>query len=105
MEIIKNDYKLTPEEKWEQATLANNFIFYKVMRNHQDACKQLLEMLLEIKIESIEMKQEETIALDYDSKGIRLDVFVKDANRMFDVELLSMPARNFRKFIIGNDNR
>ena len=87
MEIIKNEHKLTPEEKWEQATLANNFIFYKVMRNHQDACKQLLEMLLGIKIESMEMKQEETIALDYDSKGIRLDVFVKDANRMFDIEL------------------
>ena len=87
MEIIKEEHKLTPEEKWEQATLANNFIFYKVMRNHQDACKQLLEMLLGIKIESMEMKQEETIALDYDSKGIRLDVFVKDTGRMFDVEL------------------
>ena len=88
MEIIKNyEHKLTPEEKWEQATLANNFIFYKVMRQHQDACKQLLEMLLGIKIESMEMKQEETIALDYDSKGIRLDVFVKDTGRMFDVEL------------------
>ena len=23
--------QLTPEEKWEQATLSNNFIFYKVM--------------------------------------------------------------------------
>ena len=44
-------------------------------------------MLLGIKIESMEMKQEETIALDYDSKGIRLDVFVKDTGRMFDVEL------------------
>ena len=27
---------LTPEEKWEKATIANNFIFYKVMRNHPD---------------------------------------------------------------------
>ena len=88
METMTTNYpSLTPEEKWEQATLANNFIFYKVMRQHQDACKQLLEMLLGIKIESIEMKQEETIALDYDSKGIRLDVFVKDTGRMFDVEL------------------
>ena len=88
METVTTNYlSLTPEEKWEQATLANNFIFYKVMRQHQDACKQLLEMLLGIKIESMEMKQEETIALDYDSKGIRLDVFVKDTGRMFDVEL------------------
>ena len=33
------------------------------------------------------MSSEETIALDFDSKGIRLDVFVKDTDRMFDVEL------------------
>ena len=64
MEIINNyEHKLTPEENWSQATLANNFIFYKVMRQHQDACKQLLEMLLGIKIDSMEMKQEVTIAL------------------------------------------
>ena len=69
--MINNNHKLTPEEKWEQATLANNFIFYKVMRHHQDACKRLLEMLLNIKIESISMSTEETIALDFDSRGTR----------------------------------
>lgn len=84
---MRNENQLTLEQKWEQATLANNFIFYKVMRNHQGACKHLLEMLLGIRIESMEMRAEETIALDYDSKGIRLDVFVKDSDRMFDVEL------------------
>ena len=84
---MQNEIELTPEQKWEQATLANNFIFYKVMRHHQDACKYLLEILLGIKIDSITMNTEETIALDFDSKGIRLDVFVKDRNRMFDVEL------------------
>ena len=30
MEIIKNyEHKLTPEEKWEQATLANNMSSFK----------------------------------------------------------------------------
>ena len=71
----KND-ELNLENKWKNATIANNFIFYKVMRHHQDACKRLLEMLLQIKIESITMNTEETIALDFDSKSIRLDVFV-----------------------------
>lgn len=89
--------KLTPEQKWEQATLANNFIFYKVMRHHQDACKRLLEMLLNIKIESISMNTEETIALDFDSKGIRLDVFVKDEKRMFDVELQVANTQELRE--------
>ena len=81
------DRPLTPEEKWERATLANNFIFYKVMRHHPDACKHLIEMLLDIKIESMEMHNEEVIDLDHDSKGIRLDVFVKDINKMYDIEI------------------
>ncbi|MDY6031109.1 MAG: Rpn family recombination-promoting nuclease/putative transposase [Treponemataceae bacterium] len=78
---------LTPEEKWERATLANNFIFYKVMRHHPDACKHLLEMLLNIKIENMEISNEEVIDVDYDAKAIRLDVFVKDTNQMFDIEI------------------
>ena len=75
------------EEKWEKATLANNFIFYKVMRHHLDACKHLIEMLLKIEIEKMEMHNEEVIEIDFDSKGIRLDVFVKDKNKMYDIEL------------------
>ncbi len=83
----EQDRPLTPEEKWERATLANNFIFYKVMRHHPDACKHLIEMLLNIEIEHMEMHNEEVIDLDHDSKGIRLDVFVKDINKMYDIEI------------------
>lgn len=83
----EQDRPLTPEEKWERATLANNFIFYKVMRHHPDACKHLIEILLNIEIESMEMHNEEVIDLDHDSKGIRLDVFVKDINKMYDIEI------------------
>ena len=79
--------KLSAEEKWESATLANNFIFYKVMRHHQDACKRLIELLLDIKIDKIEMSNEESIEVDYDSKGIRLDVFVKGTDKIYDIEL------------------
>ena len=79
--------QLSAEEKWEKATLANNFIFYKVMRHHQDACKRLIEMLLGIRIEKMEMSNEEAIEVDYDSKGIRLDVFVKDTKKIYDIEL------------------
>jgi predicted transposase/invertase (TIGR01784 family) len=57
------------------------------MRHHPDACKHLLEMLLKVKIEQMEMHNEEVIELDRDAKGIRLDVFVKDSKKMYDVEL------------------
>ncbi len=79
--------KLSPKQKWEQATIANNFIFYKVMRNNPDVCKQLLEILLEIKIDHIVMHQEETIETDYEKKGIRLDVYAKGSDKSFNLEM------------------
>ena len=79
--------QLTPEEKWEKATIANNFIFYKVMRNHPDVCKELLEILLEMEIDHIEMHGEEIIETDFDSKSIRLDVYAKDNKQAFNIEM------------------
>ena len=79
--------ELTPEEKWEQATIANNFIFYKVMRDNPDVCKQLLEILLEIEIDRIEMNTQEVIDIDCQSKGVRLDVYAKNATQAFDIEV------------------
>ena len=81
--------KQTLEEKWQNATLANNFIFYKIMRNNPDVCKELLEILLEFKIERIEMSQEEEINIDFDSKGVRLDVYAKDADglKVYNIEV------------------
>lgn len=83
--------KQTLEEKWQNATIAHNFIFYKVMRNNPDVCKELLEILLEFKIERIEMSQEEEINIDFDSKGIRMDVYAKDADgqKVYNIELQS----------------
>ena len=58
--MIQNDSEfLTPEEKWKNATIANNFIFYKVMHNNPDVCKEPLEILLRIKIDHITMHTEE----------------------------------------------
>ena len=78
---------LTPEEEWEQATIANNFIFYKVMHDNPDVCKRLLEILLEIEIDRIDMNTQEVIDIDWQSKGIRLDVYAKNSAQAFDIEV------------------
>ena len=78
---------LTPEEKWERATIANNFIFYKVMHNNPEICKELLEILLEMKLDRIEMRQEEEVEIDYGKKGIRMDVYAYGADKAFNIEL------------------
>jgi predicted transposase/invertase (TIGR01784 family) len=84
---MTNEEKLTPEQKWERATLANNFIFYKVMRNNPDVCKELLETLLEMELDRIEIHGEETIETDYGSKVIRLDVYAKNESQAFNLEM------------------
>lgn len=84
---MQDNTNLTPAEKWENATIANNFIFYKVMHNNPDICKRLLEILLEIEIERIEMEQEKQIEVDYGIKGIRLDVYAKNATQAFNIEM------------------
>ena len=80
-------YEVSLDEKWKNATIANNFIFYKVMHNNPDVCKELLEILLEIKIDKIEMKQEETIEIDYGKKGVRLDVYAIGSKSAYNIEI------------------
>ena len=95
---INYETQLTPEQKWEQATIANNFIFYKVMRHNPDVCMELLEILLEMEIDHIEMRGEETVEIDFGSKGIRLDVYAKNSTQAFNLEMqaadtLELPER------------
>ena len=76
-------------KEWEEASLSNNFIFCKVMSENLDICKEFLEMLLNIQIESISLAQpEKTLDVDFFAKGIRLDVFVKDeTDCSYDIEM------------------
>ena len=79
--------ELTLAEQWEKMTIANNFIFYYVMRNNPDICKEVIERLLQIEIDHIEMAQEETVNVDLESKSIRMDVYVKNSTQAFDLEI------------------
>lgn len=75
--------------KWDSLTIKDNFIFGKAMEVNSDWCRRLIEHILDIKIESISYpEREKTIETRLDSKGIRLDVYVKDdRNRSFDIEI------------------
>lgn len=82
--------KGTVESKWANATIQDNFIFSKTMELYPGLCRQLLELILDIKIKEISYpEREKTIETRIDGKGIRLDVFVeeKGTNRSFDVEM------------------
>ena len=81
----------------EELTFADDFMFGRVMQN-PEICKGLLERLLEIKIDKIEYPTlQKTISPHYESKGVRLDVYVQDSNRVFDIEIQNYIDENLPK--------
>ena len=74
-------------KKFEDLTFSDHFIFEKVLQN-KEICIELLERLLHITIDHIEYPEiEKTISPYYESKGIRLDVYLKNSDKIFDIEL------------------
>ena len=81
----------------EELTFTDDFMFGRVMQN-PEICKGFLERLLEIKIDKIEYPTlQKTISPHYKSKGIRLDVYVEDSNRVFDIEIQNVLDENLPK--------
>ena len=76
------------QPKWEDLTLKDGFIFAQVMKNPR-LCQTLIEKLLGLSnIEKIEyIEAEKSIDLRPDSKGIRLDVYIKDSDAIFNIEM------------------
>ena len=80
---------------FEELTLADHFIFYKVMQD-LELCRRLLEIILGVEIERIEYPEgEKTIEVKNDAKGIRLDIYVKDEKAtVYSVEMQAAHKTN-----------
>lgn len=79
----------------ESLTLADRFLFFKVMQDGE-LCKRLLEIILGVEIERIEyLEGEKTIEVFRGAKGIRLDIYVKDGrSTVYNVEMQAVHASN-----------
>ena len=81
----------------EELTFTDDYMFGRVMQN-PEICKGLLERLLEIKIEKVEYPTlQKSISQYYETKGIRLDVYVKDSDKVFDIEIQNNPQIDLPK--------
>ena len=71
----------------DELSFTDDFMFGTVMKN-KVICKGVLERLLHIKVGKIDYPSlQKTIAPFYKSKGIRLDVYVSEPQRIFDIEI------------------
>ena len=85
MEQIENKiYRIKPVE---ELRFTDDFMFCRVMQS-PDLCKGVIERLLGIKVEKIEYPElQKEIRPYYSAHGVRLDVYVKDSDRIFDIEM------------------
>lgn len=75
-------------KKYEDLTITDDFMFGKVM-HHPERCRKLLEIILDVRIrEVVFLDEQDSMNPDYDARGIRLDVYLEDAeNTVYNVEM------------------
>ena len=72
---------------WEELTIRDDYMFKLVMRKKR-ICKTMIEKLLRIHVGDIRyIDEEKTVKPKYESKGVRLDVYVAGSGEVFEIEM------------------
>lgn len=94
----KSCYTYCRRVPFEELTLADDFLFCKVMQNEK-LCKELLEIILHVKIEKIVYTETQKV-LDntIDEKSVRMDVYVEDdKHTVYDIEMQTSDTKELPK--------
>ena len=77
------------KKPYNELTFTDDFMFCRVLRNNEDLCKRLVELLLDVKVDRIVLRDSQhSIERDSDSRGVRFDVYLKDEDgTVFDLEM------------------
>lgn len=89
MRLRDLELTLPPELRWENLTLANDFLFGKVMHDPELCTEMIRRILPEMDIGHIEFTQPQKSAkYSLDTRGVRFDVFAQsDSRKLFDCEV------------------
>ena len=81
----------------EDLTFTDDGMFQAVL-HEPDICAELVERLLHVSVHHVEYpKIEKQIAPYFTTKGVRLDVYLKDNDKIIDVEMQSYPQEALGK--------
>ena len=86
-------------KEYNKLDFTDDFMFCMILENNLELCKELLELILDIKIKKVELaNSQKRIDLTYDGKGIRLDVYVNDSeNTVYDIEMQTTKQKELPK--------
>ena len=94
-------------KSFDDLTIADDFMFCKVMQN-EGICKEFLEMVLSNKIGKIAyLSPQNSVAAGIEAKSIRLDVFVKNEDgKSYDIEMQVSNENNLpKREVLSSGNR
>lgn len=94
-----DDSYLPEEERWENLTLANDFLFGKIFQD-EDLCLRLVRLILpELNIERVFISVlQKSLHETFDTKGVRFDVYLRDdKDRIINVEMQTAKNDNIMK--------
>ena len=95
------DFELTlPEsQRWENLTLANDFMFGMIMRDTELCTEMIRRILPDMDIGHIEFTQpQKSQKYSFDTRGVRFDVYAKSNNRkIFDCEVQTSDKKDLPK--------
>ena len=86
-------------KEYNELDFTDDFMFCMILENNLELCKELLELILDIKIKKVELADsQKRIDLTYDGKGVRLDVYVNDSeNTVYDIEMQTTKQKELPK--------
>ena len=86
-------------KSFDELTFSDDWMFQKVLQE-PEICAELIERLLHIQVSHVEYPElEKQIEPYYTSKGVRLDVYLKDSDKIIDIEIQSYPMEALGKRI------
>lgn len=87
------------ELQYTKYRFSNDFVFCSVLKLNEDLCKELIEVLLDVKVRDIVfIESQKNIDTAMDAKGVRLDVYAEDDNNtVFNLEMQTTISRNLAK--------
>ncbi len=94
--------KNTKEPNLETVQITNSLLFKHIMKN-TELCKELLEVVLGVKIRKIVYKEtEKELDLSLDAKSVRLDVYLEDEDEnkeriAYDIEMQATDTKHLPK--------
>ena len=89
-DIIKTREQIRKEaeEKYQQLQFRDDFLFCKILTERPDIAKELLELILNVRIEKVVPQKQKSIEITAEGRGIRLDVYLDDEEgTVYDLEM------------------